>query len=299
MFISVVIASKGRPQILEETLDSVANQIRAPDEVIVVVTAQQDLSLSTRARGDLRVFFSAPGGAVQRNLALDHLSERSDVVVFLDDDIELARDYLVHVENFLICRPEVVGLSGLPLRDRAENGLLPRDQARALLRAASEQPPAPSLPRRGLYGCNMVARSRAARAVRFDPNLVLYSFLEDRDFGGRLAAWGQTVDYGGSRVIHLSTPSGRGSELRLGFTQVMNPTYLYFSKRSLSLPEFLRIVVLAVGTNLLSLVGADRLVHATHTSADRPKRLRGNLLAFRALMRGKIDPKQVAAIPAE
>lgn len=291
MYISVVIPSKGRPDILEGTLASLARQTRLPDELLVVVTSPADVDASTLARRECRVLFSAPGITKQRNAALAALSPDSEVIVFLDDDVELAGDYLRRIEGFLVCHPDVVGLSAVPVLDRAEDGLLPREKARAILEG--ETPTPPIRPTFGLYGCNMVVRTSAAKATGFDERLALYAYLEDKDFGARLAQHGRTVWYSGAKLIHLSTPTGRVSEARLGFAQVMNPAYLYLKKRTIPLPEFLRLLVFSLVANLLSLLGLDRLVRATHRSADRRRRLIGNVAALRLLLRGQVDPEAV------
>ncbi|WP_104992586.1 glycosyltransferase family 2 protein [Deinococcus sp. NW-56] len=292
MFLSVVIVSKGRPTILAGTLASLDRQTRAPDELLLVVTGEADLPQGVRERPDLRLLFSAPGIPRQRNHALDHLSPQSEAVVFLDDDVELAQDYLRRTEGFLVTHPGVAGFSAVPILDRAEEGLLPRERAREVLRTWSAPPP-PVRPRLGLYGCNMVARTAPAQSTRFDERLALYAYLEDLDFGSRLSRWGQTVDYSGARLIHLSTPSGRMSETRLGFAQVMNPVYLWASKRAIPGTECLRLIGLSLGLNVLSLLGIDRRLRITHAATDRRERLRGNLAALRLLGRGVIDPAAV------
>lgn len=292
MFISVVIVSKGRPEILAGTLASLERQTRAPDELLIVVTQEADLPEGVRERPGLRVLFSAPGIPRQRNCALDHLSADSGAVVFFDDDVELAPDYLRRAEGFLVTHPDVTGFSAVPVLDRAEEGLLPRERAREILKAWSVPPP-PVRSRLGLYGCNMVARTAPAQATRFDERLALYAYLEDLDFGARLSRWGRTVDYSGGRLIHLSTPSGRMSEPRLGFAQVMNPVYLWASKRAIPGPECLRLIGLSLGLNVLSLLGLDRRLRVTHAATDRRGRLRGNLAALHLLGRGVIDPSAV------
>lgn len=294
MYISVIIVSKGRPDVLEGTLASMALQTRLPDELLVVVTGPEDVNQAILTRPGCRVLYSAPGISRQRNTGLAGLSPESDVVVFLDDDVELAGDYLRRIEGFLVCHPDVVGLSALPVLDRAEDGLLPREKARVILQ--QDTPIPPIRPVAGLYGCNMVVRTPAAKTTGFDERLALYAYLEDKDFGVRLARHGRTVWYSGGKLIHLSTPTGRVSEARLGFAQVMNPAYLYLKKRTIPLPELLRLLTFSVGANLLSLLGLDRLVRATHRAADRRRRLVGNLAALRLLIRGQISPEAVRDI---
>src|SRR4051812_48616912 len=105
MFISVLIASKGRSAVLCDTLDSIRRQIRQPDEVIIAVTQLSDLPSDVTG---CRVVVTDPGVMKQRNAAIAATNEESDVVVFFDDDVELARDYLTQAELFWQARPDVV-----------------------------------------------------------------------------------------------------------------------------------------------------------------------------------------------
>ena len=81
-----------------------------------------------------------------------------------------------------------------------------------------------SIPRHQAIGCNMAFRTKAVQHLRFDERLVLYGWLEDRDF---------RFEHGRDNVILTdfvwgvtSAHDGAHSGLRFGYAQVVNPWYL-------------------------------------------------------------------------
>ena len=124
-----------------------------------------------------------------------------------------------------------------------------------------------------------------AQGVRFDVNLPLYGWLEDIDFSRRMAAHGRIVNCSSLRGVHLAIKHGRTSGLRVGYSQVANPLYL-LRKGSLSATYSLRHVSRNVAKNLLRVAHPEPWV-------DRRGRLRGNLIAFGDLLRGRLDPRRI------
>lgn len=76
------------------------------------------------------------------------------------------------------------------------------------------------------YGCNMAFRSKAIENLWFDERLSLFGWLEDRDFGFRVASRARRVSADFIWGVHLGLRSGRVSGLRFGYSQVVNPWYL-------------------------------------------------------------------------
>jgi GT2 family glycosyltransferase len=138
------------------------------------------------------------------------------------------------------------------------------------------------------YGCNMALRLAPMRAhgLRFDERLPLYGWQEDVDLSRRLAAHGRVVKLQRARGVHLGVKQGRGSGLRLGYSQVANP--LYLSGKKCGYPW--RRALSHLGCNL-----AMNLARAAWPEpyVDRRGRLRGNLLALRDLLLGRMVPERV------
>ena len=78
-------------------------------------------------------------------------------------------------------------------------------------------------------GCNMAFRLPTARAagVEFDEALPLYGWLEDVDFSRRMAPYGKIISWPNCRGVHMAVKRGRTSGVKLGYSQVMNPFYLW------------------------------------------------------------------------
>lgn len=293
MYISVIIASVGRPQILCQTLASLSIQTRLPDEIIVVVSSSDDISDKLASDPKYRILFSERGSTVQRNKGLENTHPLSDIVVFLDDDVVLAENYLTKVENYMELNLDVVGFSGVPVLNRPQNGLMPHSLAQDILKEQSvysfvdkEQ--------RGLYGCNMVSRTNVAKQEKFDENLVLYALLEDRDFGIRLRKYGRVTEYSGARMIHLGTPGGRVSQRQQGYAQIMNPAYLFIKGQGYNMSDIYLGPVKSLLANISGVIGlAKKLTPNDPSYYNRGERLHGNLLAIKDILRGRIDPQRI------
>ncbi|WP_261664953.1 glycosyltransferase family 2 protein [Deinococcus sp. Marseille-Q6407] len=295
MFVSVIIASRGRPQVLAETVKSILQQARRPDEIIIAVTTTDDVLPGMDGSG-VQVIISPPGSSVQRNEAIAALNPASDLVVFLDDDVEVASDYLIKVTNFMEVVPDVAAFSSTPVLDKAMGGRLPREEAKAILvNSLVSDPDVRSA--RGLYGCNMVVRAKYARREKFDERLVSYAWLEDRDYGIRMEKYGAVVNYDGGRIVHFGTPGGRISEVRMGYIQIMNPAYLFFVKKELTFREYVDHGINGFLANLAHRLGVLTLLRPQSImTIDRNQRLKGNFLALRDIFIGKLDPRLVLEV---
>ena len=138
---------------------------------------------------------------------------------------------------------------------------------------------------RGAYGCNMAFRTAEIGSVQFDERLPLYGWQEDLDFCGALRSSGRIVKTDIVWGVHLGTKRGKGSEVQLGYSQIINPAYI-FRKGNMSLAYAFR----QAGRNFLA-----NLVKSIHpeTYVDRRGRLRGNLIGLFHLMTGRLTPEYI------
>ena len=101
------------------------------------------------------------------------------------------------------------------------------------------------------YGCNMAFRAAAIRGRRFDERLVLYGWLEDRDFGSALAKeGGRLVKLAAARGVHMGAKGGRVRGERLGYSQVVNPLYMN-RKGTMTVPLVADQLTRNIGSNLI------------------------------------------------
>ena len=130
----------------------------------------------------------------------------------------------------------------------------------------------------------MAFRRSAVGDLRFDERLVLYGWLEDRDFAARVArGGGRLARIGGALGVHLGVGAGRMADRRLGYAQIANPIYL-LRRGSMSVGDFARRVATDLASNLSK---APR-------SPARRRRLAGNLIAFAEALVGRCAPERAA-----
>jgi GT2 family glycosyltransferase len=284
--IAVVIASANRPNLLAEAIRTCANQEGVSYRGVVSVPDEDSLPGDRDLLAGWQVVMGTRGLAAQRNAALGQL-EGVDVVAFFDDDAVLRSDYLANALAFLQQHPEVVALTGRVLLDGAVKGEIPPGQAAdALAASVEEELPGSWFRTRELYGCNFVVRAPIAVSERFDERLPLYSWLEDHDFARRCMRRGQLAKVDSCVIVHRAAASGgRQAHRRLGYSQLMNPVYL-FQKGSFPLWLAAWEIFRPVAKNLLYAV-------ASSSRNWRRERLGGNLTAAADVVRGRLTPERI------
>ena len=288
MTLAIIIPSVNRPAVLHETVRSLARQRRAAAEIIVAVPGDLHVLAETRALPCVRVVRAGLGSSRQRNEAIATLSPGISVVTFLDDDVELHPDYLDQIALLFAAAPDIVLADGRVLADGALSGGIARARAREIA-AAAAAPAAPvvedNAPER-IYGCNMSVSRAALSQVRFDERLPLYGYMEDRDFAFQCARIGLVARCTSAAMVHLGVPSGRVSGRRFGFSQVMNPLYLWRKGSYRSRRDVARQVLTPVLANAA-------LAFAPGQRIDRRGRLVGNCRALATALRGRIAPEDM------
>ncbi|MEM6679700.1 MAG: glycosyltransferase [Pseudomonadota bacterium] len=288
------IASTGRAETLRRVLRHMEALDPAPDKIMLSVIRPTDHEGVETARLPLEVIVSErPGACGQRNDILDRAPAGS-IVVFFDDDFVPAPGYLGAVAALMIARPDAAVVTGTVLADGILGPGLTLETAEALIAAEPQGMPsaaaAEAEPVHNGYGCNMAVRRDAAVAagISFDERLPLYAWLEDVDFSRRLARHGAILKSRQARGVHLGVKSGRTPGLRLGYSQVVNPLYLW-RKGTLAGWRALRQVSRNIAANAWRLPRPEPWV-------DRAGRLRGNLLGLAHAMTGRLEPERAAGL---
>jgi GT2 family glycosyltransferase len=292
MRLAVGIATIGRPLTLTETLKEIAKQKRLPDLVVLCPATSNDIH-NAELDGlpfPTRIVLGQAGSAPQRNAILLSIAQY-DAVVFFDDDFFPSRNYLANAETILGLEADVVVATGTIIEDGINGPGLTPDYARERLTTVPVQYHAGNLtPDYGTYGCNTVVRLAPVRehGIEFDEALPLYAWQEDIDFSRQLAAFGRIVRSDALTGIHLGVKRGRTSGVRLGYSQVANPIYL-MRKGTMSLSFGSRTMTKNLLANLIRSLRPEAHV-------DRRGRLKGNLLAFLDLARGRLHPRRILEI---
>jgi GT2 family glycosyltransferase len=283
--IAVVIATKARPQALGELLRLLESQPLAPCVVVISATDAADVELPMTTALYIECVYGPAGSAAQRNTGLALTDGRADVAVFFDDDFAPAENWLEECAGVFLLERNIAGANGLVVRDGAKGEPVSWPDARVLIAHKARDPRVVSrIP--DLYGCNMAFRMSAITRLRFDERLVLYGWLEDKDFSRQAARNGDLVRCNSLVGVHLGLRAGRVSGERYGYSQIVNAWYL-FGKGTMSLREASVHILQALGANAAKAVGKQGHI-------DRRGRLRGNLIGVAHLLSGSCRPERVA-----
>jgi GT2 family glycosyltransferase len=240
MTFSVVIPTLGRPDLLRETLESLAACDPVPDEVIVVDGGRDNgaADVVQSAFPGARYLRSEPGLTRQRNTGIDAAS--GDAILFLDDDVEVdprlfavlgrayADDSVVGATGNVIERAahRIGGHRHSPLRRFLAGGgpegtFTPFGYPRYVLDL--ERPHEMEF----MPGCLMSVRRDLAARVRFDESLTGYALAEDEDFSYRLSRLGRIRYLPDAVVEHKKTGFSSQDPRAFGRSIVLNRAYLF------------------------------------------------------------------------
>ncbi len=290
--LAIVIATKARPKILAETLDSIQRQTRPAARIYVSVTSPEDVPPGDLAPQGVTVLIGSIGGSAQRNTAIRQAPSDIKYFAFFDDDMEIHPSYLRNAVAFLEQNSDVVAISGNMLAD----GNISREAARELVKQDNTWAGSATLRDRGphhiLYACNAVIRAEPLRQTLFDENLPLYSYGEDYVLSFQLKAYGRVGRLSNAVGVHLQTQASRVSGKRYGYAMVANNWY--FIKKGvchLAAPwSYVRFVLVVVLKRLFINL---RDAVSGKLQRDPWGQIQGNLLAVFDVISGRSSPQRI------
>jgi GT2 family glycosyltransferase len=287
--VAVVVATLGRPDVVTATLKHLLEiQTLKPAAVIVSCVVPEDAG-DAASFPAVTVVTGRPGLAAQRNAALAALPAGIDVVVFFDDDFVAGADWLAAAGRTFRDEPQVVAFTGRILADGIKGPGLGFNDAVRIVESVDRSADWSRIEPYSPYGCNMAFRLSAIGGLRFDERLVLYGWLEDRDFGAALAKrGGRLIKCASACGVHMGVKSGRVAGDRLGYSQVVNPIYM-LRKGTMTVGQVAGQLFRNISSNVARAVRPEPFI-------DRRGRLRGNLRGLADVLRGCLDPERAAAI---
>lgn len=112
MKLSVIIATHNRPESLGRLVSSLAPQLRPGDDELLIADngTAAPTPLSGGAPVSVHLHDPRPGKCRAQNAALKRA--RGEVLVLLDDDLVVARDYLAQVDRFFAGHPGFAAMKG-------------------------------------------------------------------------------------------------------------------------------------------------------------------------------------------
>jgi GT2 family glycosyltransferase len=293
--VGVIIATKGRSDCVAKSLAALERQTQRPTSVVFSVTEEKDLpadkdALFAATELAVETITGTAGLAAQRNRGVRKIEGKVEIVLFIDDDFLPAPQWIERCAALFAADPALVGVTGRLLADGITTGALSWDEAGLLVeQAIGQEMTAPlrgqETPIPDLYGCNMAYRLSKIEGLFFDERLVLYGWMEDKDFSRRAGRNGKLVRSQALLGVHLGAHGARLSGVRYGYSQVANPVYLW-KKKILTLHEVIHLIAKPFLMNC-----AKSLMPESHI--DRKGRLKGNLLALGDCALGREKPERV------
>jgi glycosyltransferase involved in cell wall biosynthesis len=286
--VAVILATKGRPQAITELIGLLENQSLVPVMIVISATSGTDIGVPPATHLNVEYIFGPAGIAAQRNRGLERVRTRADVAIFFDDDFAPAENWIERCAALFLSEPGIAGANGIVIRDGVKAQPISWQEAQHLLAAPRPTDPHTLPEIRDLYGCNMAFRMSAIEDMQFDERLVLYSWLEDKEFSRKAAKRGRLVESNLLVGVHLGLQSGRVPGKIYGYSQVVNAWYLY-QKGAMSLSE--------ASTHILKplIVNAAKTFRP-ESHIDRRGRLHGNLVGVIDLLSGACRPEKAAEL---
>lgn len=291
MKLLIGIATTGRPAIVARTVLRLEQQSVRPDRILVCVAGASDIEAAKLGAMSIptKVIRAERGLTRQRNAILDRLHP-DELLIFIDDDFLCMPDFCEAALDLFRKNPAIVMATGKVLADGIIGPGLSFERAEAVLNAARPDEGHRSHPVYNCYGCNMVIRADPVitNNLRFDERLPIYGWLEDVDFSRQMAGHGLLVKSTAMRGVHLGAKAARSPGVRLGYSQVANPVYLA-TKGTMAAHRAAALMLRNMVMNTLWSLRPEPWV-------DRRGRLRGNLIAWRDLMTGRLSPERAGVI---
>lgn len=257
--ISIIIPTKNRTQDIVKCIESISIQTLKPDEVLVVDSSDTEklkYTLNPSSNLNIRhihiqVDKKFKGSQqIAMNRGLDESS--GDILIFLDDDVILDRDYIKNMVNIFKhdtegmiggVTGEVVGnehslspiqkfilysyniMLSIFLLLRAGNGNFQASGFPTYIKSGSINAP---INVEFLYGCNMAFRKEILSEFRFDENLNIHGccFGDDDEIAYRISRKYHNIFTPYAKVVHNMSPV-RANKYAKNRLMIMNHHYLF------------------------------------------------------------------------
>lgn len=271
---TLIVCTYMRPKALLKLLKSVATQTLYPNEILIIdgsSNKETEFVLSANSYHNLkyyRVDEDNRGLTKQRNYGINLVDHTSEIICFLDDDIELSSTYFENLIGTYNTHPEALAVGGYISNEvawqPADNvnasakfyydgwmrnessryrwrkffGLAP-DVAPGFMPTFSHGRPVSFLPPSGkvyeieqLMGGASSYKKEVFQKLCFSTYFEGYGLYEDADFSLRLAKLGKIYLNTNAKLAHYHEASGRPNQYEYGKMVVRNGWYVWRVKYS-------------------------------------------------------------------
>lgn len=243
MTFSIVIPTKNRPQELITMFNSIIEQTRLPDQVIIIDQSHSDnlvkSSLETLVeKTNIRLNYihdeNINGLVAAKSVSLKY--NECDIISFFDDDIVLKPNYLFEISQAFINNKSIMGANGIIINRPEYNYLkslifnffhigLFRDNRQSVSNKTNDTS---LLPVNTLSGGLSSWKKGVFEKVKFDTENKFHAY-EDKEFSIRVgrAFPNQMYIVPGAKLYHYHSPGNRQSILKRTKTDVVEVIMLF------------------------------------------------------------------------
>lgn len=254
--ISIIICTKNRPDDIIKCIDSLIIQTVPISELIIIDSGDNRLSeLIGNYKDKLNIKHKRykTGLTTARNMGIKE--SIGDIIIFLDDDVVLDKEYIYHIASIFKTFGEDVGaacgeITGNEYKSRALPGMIENESIQQIRNFVLDvfflgpwgdgtfhRSGFPSHPinRRDtlfvecLQGANMAFRREVLNKFRFDENLQGYCFMEDCDISYRVSREYKIVYTPRAKLVHNTSVISRDSD-DLRMKMLLENHYYLFKK---------------------------------------------------------------------
>ncbi len=257
LFLSIVVATKDRPRELRRMFDSLLEQTRRPDEVIIVDGSDEPRPVREVTQGPYGFTvryrrLRPPSASRQRNAGMAMVDPEATLIGFLDDDSVLTPRAVEKMAAFWDTADMTIAGASFNMANHPELdwGSLKKSWLARALSFYSSEPG--DVTRAGFQ--TMIGNVRSLRFVRWLPSGAViwrkeilrrhrfdewydgYSYLEDLDFSYGLGKSHRLAVVGGADYFHYPAGTGRSSWFVFGCREVLHRIYFVRKNPELSIP---------------------------------------------------------------
>jgi GT2 family glycosyltransferase len=243
--ISLIVATKDRPDDLRRLFESLRAQTVAPDEIIVVDASQESKEPILTGFPELAIRYLPhwpPSATAQRNAGILACDPAATLIGFADDDTTFEPYAFANMRSFWnSAEPDILGagfnLCNYPDRGNsvlkhswladwiglysAKPGMVSQSGWQTMIGTLVSTQFVDWLP-----SSAVLFRREVFEQTLFDEIFDSYSYLEDLDLSYTLSRMGRLAVVADAGFNHFSSPSGRVSERHFGRCEVRNRLYL-------------------------------------------------------------------------
>lgn len=251
--ISLVVATKDRPEDLRRLLASLREQTAPPAEIVIVDASREPVAPLVARFPELNIRYLKhwpPSAAAQRNAGIGACDAAATLIGFADDDTTFEPTAFERMLHFWQSAPPDVLGAAFNIRNYPQRGNAPLKHSRLAARLGLYSPWPGTVSRSGwqsvsgelketrfvewLPSTAVLFRREVLSSAVFDETFESYSYLEDLDMSYAISRRGRLAIVADAGFSHHPSPGGRVSARRFGRFEVKNRLY-FVRKHGLSL----------------------------------------------------------------